>query len=221
MSNSDFLKILGVAGVALVLGGCQKAAKGPDEALEIRETKIVLQECNAALASETLDADLDGKPEIYVVREGPRLKCRRVDLDFDGRTDRTTHYDPQGGVARVESDFDRDGRVDEIALYSLGTVTEKQRATSLDGRLDTWEYYQSGRLVRAERDENGDGIVDQWWDYQSPSCPLIHVDLDADGRPDPAGTLNYCEATGEKLAPEAPRSAGASGPGAAPGRGGR
>ena len=50
--------------------------------------------------------------------------------------------------------------------------------------------------MRTERDSNGDGVIDQWWEYPKPGCPLIHADMNNDGRPDPGATIDYCKETG-------------------------
>jgi hypothetical protein len=39
-------------------------------------------------------------------------------------------------------------------------------------------------------------VVDQWWEYPTPGCPLIHSDVNGDGRPDPGSTIDYCKETG-------------------------
>ena len=39
-------------------------------------------------------------------------------------------------------------------------------------------------------------MIDQWWEYPKPGCPLIHADVNNDGRPDPGATINYCKETG-------------------------
>jgi len=142
----------------------------------------------------------DPRPDIVVVRSGGREVCRSVDLNFDGTVDAWIYRDAQGNVARRENDYDRDGRTDEIAVYQRGSLIEKHRATTLAGRLDTWHFFQGGKLARTERDSDGDALVDQWWEYpkpDQPDCPLIHSDVDGDGRPDPGATVNVCgEASG-------------------------
>src|SRR5690606_21742218 len=47
-----------------------------------------------------------------------------------------------------------------------------------------------------ERDSDGDTVVDQWWEYPKPECPMIHSDVDGDGRPDPGATVDFCKETG-------------------------
>lgn len=178
-------------------GGKKKGATSAEEIRAQRETKIVLEKCDATSKSaESIDANGDGRPEIVKVKEGSREVCRTADLNFDGRIDRTTFYDAQHKVRRIESDFDRDGLVDELSIFEGGVISEKHRATTMDGKLDTWEFYEKGKLARTERDENGDGFIDQWWEYPKRGCPLIHVDTDGDGRPDPGASIDYCKETG-------------------------
>lgn len=181
------------------LVSCAAPESDAKSAYTVRETKIESQGCEISPETETMDADGDGQPEIYVRRRDGREICRCVDLDFDGQIDRTTYFDAGGNTTRVESDFDRDGLLDEIAVFLGGELREKHRATTLRGKLDTWDFYEGGTLVRSERDQNGDGVIDQWWDYANPSCPVVFVDVDADGRPDPVSSVDYCQATGRTL----------------------
>ncbi len=162
-----------------------------------RDTRIVSEECDGdAAGAEKLDANGDGKPDVIIVRAGSREVCRKVDLNFDGKWDSITFFDDAGQIRRVERDYARNGRIEEITLYKGGAPVEQHRSTTLVGKLDTWHFYTTGKLVRTERDSDGDGIVDQWWDYKSEKCPLIHSDVDGDGRPDPGATVDYCDVTG-------------------------
>jgi hypothetical protein len=161
-----------------------------------KDTRIVHEDCDLdASGAESQDVNGDGRPDRTVVRQGGVERCRGLDLNFDGTIDAWVYLEPSGKVRRRESDYDRDGRVDEIALYSHGVLVERQRATSLLGKLDTWQFYASDKVVRAERDSNGDDVIDQWWEYssgRSVDCPLIHSDVDGDGRPDPGATVDVC-----------------------------
>ena len=178
-----------------------------------RDTRILHEECEvddgAALKE---DINGDGKPDRVTVNDGKRAACRALDFNFDGTIDAWVYLDAAGQVRRRESDYDRDGRVDEVALYRGGVLTERQRATTLMGKLDTWEYYASGKVARTERDSNGDTYVDQWWEYsteRSAECPLIHSDVDGDGRPDPGATVDVCH---EQRVPESRDGVEAEGP---------
>lgn len=171
----------------------QSAANAPTK----RDTRIVHENCPIdSSGAEKIDANGDGRPEIIIVSRGGREQCRAVDLNFDGKFDVWVYRDGAGQVRRRETDYDRDGRIDEIAIYKGGVIVEKQRATTLANKLDTWQFYQGGTLARTERDSNGDAVIDQWWEWPRPGCPLVHTDIDGDGRPDPGATLDYCKGTG-------------------------
>ncbi len=188
------------AGLVVVgLSGCggAQARTGLSEGVQHRDTLVEHEPCDVeGKGAELVDANGDGRPDIVIVREGGREVCRAVDLNLDGTFDRWTYLDAEGRVRRQESDYDRDGRIDEIALFQGGVVIERRAATTLHGQLDTWHFYEQGKVVRTERDSNGDGVVDQWWEYRSPECPLIHADVNNDGRPDPGATIDYCKETG-------------------------
>lgn len=189
--------ILGAAALLAACGGKKEGPKSAEDARQRRDTEIVLEKCDVTSSdAKKVDANGDGRAEMVQVLKGDREICRTADLNFDGKNDRTTFYDESGEVRKVESDFDKDGIVDEIALFEAGELREKQRATTLDGRLDTWDFFDKGLVARTERDENGDGVIDQWWEYPSRGCPLIHVDTDGDGRPDPGASIDYCKETG-------------------------
>lgn len=131
------------------------------------------------------------------------------------------YYDEQGREWRRESDFDRDGRADEIALFENGALKLKLRETNFDKKIDTWDHYEGGRLTKRERDSDGDGIVDQWWTFnnpQNPRCAVVASDCNADGKPDPDSVVDLCgESYGSpKPAPSAAPAAAPPRPSAAP-----
>jgi len=199
------------AGPALVLlVGCGGAsgAVGPAQSGEVTRRDITITHASCAVDSagaEKINIGGDPRPDIVIVRSGGREVCRSVDLNFDGTVDSWVYMDPQGQVSRRENDYDRDGRIDEISLFRGGVLVEKHRATTLVGRLDTWQFYQAGKLARTERDSDGDAIIDQWWEYPKPDrpdCPMIHSDVDGDGRPDPGATVDVCGSSSGYVPPE-------------------
>lgn len=183
----------------LVLTGyaCSQSAtrgpNGPDTAQ--RNLQIVHEPCDVSGESASrIDANNDGRADIVHVTEQGRERCRAVDLNFDGSIDSYLYFDDAGKLRRRESDFDRDGVMDELALYKDGEIVEKHRETNLDNKLDTWDTYVSGQLTARERDTNGDGRVDQWWSFpvpDKPECPVVMTDQDGDGRPD--ATQDVCK----------------------------
>src|SRR5688572_4656933 len=186
--------------VAIICCSCNQSgssAKTSDDGRPKRDTRVLHEECDLeASAAERLDANGDGRADMTIVRKGSRELCRAADINFDGVVDTWSYSDPSGQLRRREHDFDRDGQIDEIAIYKFGAVRQRQRATTSTGKLDTWEYYNDGVLTRAERDSDGDDTIDQWWEYRSPGCPLMHSDANRDGRPDVGTTIDYCKETG-------------------------
>lgn len=189
-----------LAGVLLLAAGCSGTTAATGGAatggVTKRDTAITHEPCDTAGATEKIDANNDGRPDIFIVRKGSVESCRAVDLNFDGVIDSYSYNDASGRLRRREYDYDRDGQIDEIATYQGGVLTEKDQATSMARKLDTWDFYQAGALARSERDSNGDGIIDQWWEYTQPGCPMIHSDVNNDGKPDPGATVDYCNETG-------------------------
>jgi len=184
---------------ALVCFACGGAsAPGGTKVAEVtrRDTRIVHQECPVdGSGVEKINVAGDVRPDVIIVRQGGREICRSVDLNYDGIVDSWVYRDAGGNVIRRESDFDRDGRIDEISMYRAGVLVEKQRATTLAGRIDTWNFYEGGKLARTERDSDGDGQIDQWWEYPKPDrpdCSIIHSDIDGDGHPDPGASVDVC-----------------------------
>lgn len=185
--------------LALAVGACggsNNEAKGPGGEVGKRDTTVTHEDC-AIESGEKLDANGDGKPDVWIVKADGKEVCRAVDLNFDTRVDAYTYFDANGQLRRRERDYDHDGKIEEISIYRGGSLVEQQRATTLAGKLDTWQYYSSGKIAKAERDSDGDAIIDQWWEFTThEKCPLIHSDVDGDGRPDPGATIDYCKQTG-------------------------
>jgi len=187
-------------------GGSIPQAEGPSKPGEVTHRDIrVSHEACAVDGGEKVNVGGDPRPDIVIVRSGGHEVCRSVDMNFDGIVDSWIYRDASGAVTRRENDYDRDGRIDEIAIYQGGVLVQKQRATTLVGRLDTWHFFQSGKLARTERDSDGDTQIDQWWEYpkpDQPECPLIHSDVDGDGHPDPGATVNVCDQSSGYVPPE-------------------
>ncbi len=201
--------------MTLLLGGCAGSSGNAGSAADIggrRPTEIIHEDCDVAdTSAERMDANGDGIADVTSVKSNNQVTCQAFDLNFDGKVDSWVYLEPNGQVRRRESDYDRDGRIDEIAVFSAGVLSEKHRATTMHNRLDTWDFYKAGVLARSERDSDGDSQVDQWWEYPKADCPLIHSDVDGDGRPDPGATVDFCKETGY-VPPERSTSAAPAGP---------
>jgi hypothetical protein len=222
-------RVLFALPIALI-AACSSADPDPSKPTtatgnEKRDTEIKHEACDGDSASATkMDINGDGKPDIVHVTAGGREVCRIVDLNLDGAIDAFIYYDAQGRERRRESDFDRDGRPDEISIYENGVITLKMRETNFDNKLDTWDHYQNAVLTSRERDTDGDGIIDQWWQFNNPQnakCALVSSDRNADGKPDPESVVDLCSesyGTAAAAAPPPPSSAAPSAASAAAGK---
>jgi hypothetical protein len=202
-SSVTLLGLLGASAMGCGGGAGSAGANQPGQVTH-RDIRIVHQDCPIE-GGEKLNLGGDARPDIVIVKSGGRETCRALDMNFDGVWDSYVYRDATGAVVRRENDYDRDGRIDEIAIYRGGVLVEKQRATTLVGRLDTWHFYNGGNLARTERDSDGDTQIDQWWEYPKADrldCPLIHSDIDGDGRPDPGATVDVCGESSGYVPPE-------------------
>lgn len=181
-----------------------------------RDTEIKHETCNpSSPGSVPVDVNGDGRPDITHVMNAGREACRIVDLNLDGSVDAFVYYDPMGRERRRESDFDRDGRADEIAQLREGMLFLKERETNFDDKIDTWDYYEGGRLVRRERDADGDSLVDQWWTFNDPTdarCAVVASDRNVDGKPDPENVVDLCADARAKAPPAAAPAGSARAP---------
>lgn len=204
------LRRAGLVAAGMGILGCSHAPAGSADSLKPgvtrRDNRLVHAPCPiTGSGAEKVKVGEHPNPGMTIVREGGREACRAVDFNFDGIVDAWIYRDAQGRVTRRENDYDRDGKIDEIAIYRDGVIVEKQRATALVGHIDTWHFYRAGRITRTERDSDGDSIIDQWWEYPKPDhpeCPLIHADTNGDGRPDPGSSVAVCEDGGGYVPPE-------------------
>ncbi|WP_437493171.1 hypothetical protein WME75_19955 [Sorangium sp. So ce1014] len=214
-----------VALMTAAVASCASSTPAPSSAKSStgeRDTAIVHEPCEKDSASaQKVDVNGDRMPDIIHVKKEGQEVCRVVDLNLDGSIDAFIYYDGNGVERRRESDFDRDGRADEIAHYERGAVVLKERETNFDDKLDTWDYYEGPRLARRERDSDGDGIIDQWWQFNNPNdprCAVVSTDQNTDGKPDPNSVVDLCaESYGTPKAIPPPPPGSASTPaGAAP-----
>lgn len=61
-----------------------------------------------------------------------------VDTNYNGKPDRWEHYNEKGQVAKVESDADEDGTVEETITYENGKPVKGAKDTNKDGKPDVW-----------------------------------------------------------------------------------
>jgi hypothetical protein len=115
------------------------------------------------------------------------MTCKQVDFDHDGRKDWVVGYNRKGTVLYEKADLDFDGKFDMSSLYDpkKGTVLEIERDTDFDGKYDLKEVYDSsGQLSSIRRDRNADGEPDLWEQYKNTVLLAILYDDDFDKKVD-------------------------------------
>jgi hypothetical protein len=185
---------LAVLGACAGKTGTARSANGENPT---RDTRMEHEDCDLKAASEKVDANRDGHPEIVRVGGG-KPRCEAFDLNQDGALDLFAYYDPQGQVRRREMSYGRDARITEIRIYKGGIPVEVRQATALPGKADTWHVFANGVRARTERDTDGNGDIDEWWEYPDstkPDCPMMYRDTNNDGTPEKKEGVDLC-ATG-------------------------
>lgn len=136
-----------------------------------------------ATASGQVDRNADGRIDQWIFRERGEIVRELYDEDFDGRPDRTLHYDlASHQVDAIEEDSDHDGRTDTWTALRDGSIQRRRSDTDGDGHVDTWGFYRDGELSRLERDSDGDGFRDRVTRYENGHLAREDQDDDADGR---------------------------------------
>jgi hypothetical protein len=115
------------------------------------------------------------------------MTCKQVDFDHDGRKDWVEAYNRKGNLLFQKADVDFDGKWDVSTIYDpkTGQKVEVERDTDFDGKFDVKETYDTaGELISVERDRNGDGKADYWEQYKDGVLVAILYDDDYDGKVD-------------------------------------
>jgi antitoxin component YwqK of YwqJK toxin-antitoxin module len=82
--------------------------------------------------------------------------------------DRSTYYDRQGQIEKVEQDVNFDGKPDILVYYEAGKPKRQEIASKNDGRIDVWHFLDaSGEIERKGQDTIGSGKPTIWVYYQN------------------------------------------------------
>lgn len=156
------------------------SAPAPNPTLPTRAPEP--DDARLATASGHVDRDGDGRTDQWIFRERGEIVRELLDEDFDGRPDRTLHYDlASHQIHAIEEDSNHDGHPDTWTSLRDGAIVRRRTDGNADGHVDTWGYYKSGVLTRLERDASGDGFRDRVSHYENGRLIREEQDGDADG----------------------------------------
>lgn len=129
------------------------------------------------------DRNGDGRPETWAVMDGTRLVRLEADTDGDGRIDRWEYYAADGdALEKVGTSSANDGRPDTWLFAGTdGAVARVESDTNRDGRVDKWETYRNGVLESAAFDLAGRGTPDRRLVYR-PDGSLVRIEELKPGR---------------------------------------
>jgi hypothetical protein len=138
-------------------------------------------ETNLRIYVKMMDLNHDAKIDLwrfFNFETGTVLK-EELDLDFDGKIDRTDYY-IDGVVRRSEFDFQFDEKADVIKNFDeKGMLVEIDSDSDGDGKTDYWEFYKNGVIERIEKDNDGDGKSDV---FKLPGDTGFTTIVDVDAR---------------------------------------
>jgi hypothetical protein len=147
------------------------------------------------LSQLTVDAEKDGKPNIFSYMNGTMFLRVEIDNNEDGLIDRWEYYGVDQKVEKVGFSRSNEGKPDAWAYGGPdGIVAKVEVSTRRDGKANRTEYYEKGVLVRAEEDTNQDGRVNKWETYENGGLATVSFDTKGTGAPD--RTINYRKGEG-------------------------
>ena len=150
--------------VALTGAGCAPSDADPVYNPDTRELERI-----------DYDTNRDGSIEARLYFLAGRPTRLEVDADTDGHVDRWELYREDGGLARVGTSTQGDGRADTWVIET-GNTLRVEISTGRDGILDRTEIHENGVLQRAELDTNHDGRIDQWQRFEGGQLRELALD---------------------------------------------
>jgi len=147
--------------------------------------KAIYDESTGKLGQLTVDAEKDGKPNIFSYMDGAKFIRVEIDNNEDGLIDRWEYYGADQRLEKVGFSRSNEGKADAWAFEgSDGSIAKVEVSTYRDGRANRTEFYEKGVLVRAEEDTNKDGRVDKWETYANGGLSTVAFDIKGTGVPE-------------------------------------
>jgi len=117
---------------------------------------------HAALRTELIDEDKDGRKETKVFYNDSQKLRTEVDVNGDGKPDKFIEY-KNGKRHLATADIHFDGKIDSWSYFDeAGVLKNSARDLNHDGKPDSFSEFLKGRnLVLKEFDRNFDGKIDR------------------------------------------------------------
>ena len=176
--------------VSLAISVSILAFAGCGEVAEQQRVTAAYDSETGKLRQLTVNASIDGKPNITSYMDGTKFVRIEIDANEDGRIDRWEYYGANQKLHRVGSSRADDGIADAWVFQATdGSVDRVEVSTHRDGRINRTEFYEHGAMTRAEEDTDTDGRVDKWERYESGALVSVSFDTTKSGKP--TTTIDY------------------------------
>ena len=88
-----------------------------------------------------------------------------IDINRDGISDITWTY-KNNQATKSESDFNTDGKIDNIGIFDKGLLIEEKSDANFDGYFETENFYSNEIIYYSKSDFNNDREIDTVVDYE-------------------------------------------------------
>ena len=152
----------------LVAAACSRQPAGA-------KTVVEYDPATGHLHKLAFDSNHNGTNDTVSYMDGTRILHVDLDLDENGKVERSDVYKPDGTIDYVGIASKDDGVIDSKVYYAprlrsgqgAGMVMQRiEISTKRDGKFDRTEFYEnvggSAVLVRSADDIDGDGKPDKW-----------------------------------------------------------
>ncbi len=136
-----------------------------------------------------IDYDGDGRIDERLYFAGDRLDRLETDRNRDGRIDQIVRYRADGNLDRIENDDDFDGRFEGIDEFRDGQPDTLTIDRDGDGETDFRSRYENGVLVLDESLDRSGRVV-KTLRYRHGWAVSGEIDSDGDGKLDTARTYD-------------------------------
>jgi hypothetical protein len=168
-----------VAILAIAATACNGASQPPAATVEATYDRLT-----GKLSQLTVNANPDGKPNVYSYMDGGRFIRIEIDKDENGTIDRWEYYDAGQKLQKVGISRSNDGIADAWLYQGPSGILQKvEVSTRRDGSIDRTEFYVKGELARAEEDSDADGRIDKWERYAGGALATVSFDTTRSGKP--------------------------------------
>jgi hypothetical protein len=151
---------------------------------DTRSVQPTYDKMTGKLSQLTVDANRDGKPNIFSYMDGSKFRRIEIDQDEDGKIDRWEYYGADRALIRVGLSRSNDGTADAWVYRGAdGSVSRVEVSTKRDGKPNRTEFYEKNALVRAEEDTDLDGRVDKWEQHDGGALVSVSFDTTKSGKP--------------------------------------